>query len=103
MRQHQGEQNKHSGGAMPEQGRPVGEVQILICMQCGKEFLYETEPPPVGLCCDKCGNGVFRAYVVATHADDVEQEFREETERDLGPEEGPTEVTDDDLRDLLRL
>jgi NAD-dependent SIR2 family protein deacetylase len=88
---------------MPGPANPPGDVNVLICLECGKEYMFEDEPPPEDLRCDKCGNAVFRPYQVATGEDDVEREFRAETERDTNPEEGPGDVTPDDVRDLNRL
>jgi DNA-directed RNA polymerase subunit RPC12/RpoP len=74
------------------------EVLVLVCMECGKEYSY-TEEPPDSLTCEKCGNTVFRSF----HGDgggEAGEDFREMTERDTNPEDGPTEITPGDLRDL---
>ncbi len=84
--------------------RPTpGELLVLICLECGKEFMFEDEAPPADLSCDKCGNAVFRPFAVSPGRDDVEDEFRASTERDLTPEEGPGDVTPGDVSDLGRI
>lgn len=88
---------------MAESAHPPGDVNVLICLECGKEYMFEDEAPPDDLRCDKCGNAVFRPYQVATREDEVEQEFRDATERDTTPEEGPGDITPGDVRDLNRL
>lgn len=88
---------------MPESGSWPDDVRVLICLECGKEFMFEEEAPPDDLACDKCGNTVFRDYQVSARPDEVETEFREATERDTLPEEGPGDVTRGDVRDIGRL
>jgi NAD-dependent SIR2 family protein deacetylase len=88
---------------MPDPRRIPGDVRVLICLECGKEFMFEDTPPPDDLRCDKCGNGVFRPYVVATRGDEAEDDFRSSTERDTTPEEGPGDVKPGDVRDVNRL
>jgi DNA-directed RNA polymerase subunit RPC12/RpoP len=88
---------------MPDPERTSGEVSVLICLECGKEYMFEEEPPPEDLRCEKCGNSVFRPYVVAARSDDAEDDFRAATERDTSPEEGPGDVKPGDVRDINRL
>lgn len=88
---------------MPEPGSWPDDVRVLICLECGKEFMFEDAEPPEDLTCDKCGNGVFRDYHASARPDEAEREFRETTERDTLPEEGPGEVTRGDVRDIRRL
>lgn len=88
---------------MPEPDSWPDDVRVLICLECGKEFMFEAAAPPADLTCDKCGNAVFRDYQVSARPDEAEREFREETERDTLPEQGPGEVTRGDVRDIRRL
>ena len=88
---------------MPDSPSWPDEVRVLICLECGKEYLFEEGPPPADLACEKCGNAVFRDYQVATRENEAEVEFRAATERDTSPEEGPGDVTRGDVRDLRRL
>jgi DNA-directed RNA polymerase subunit RPC12/RpoP len=80
-----------------------GEVRVLICLECGKEYFFEQQEQPTDLKCEKCGNEVFRPYSVATRGDDAEQDFHETTDRDTDPDHGPGEVKPGDVRDLDRI
>ena len=88
---------------MPDSRSWPEDVRVLICLECGKEYMFEDAAPPDDLTCDKCGNAVFRDYQVSARRDEAEGEFRESTERDTSPEEGPGDVTRGDVRDLGRL
>ncbi|HEX9106001.1 MAG TPA: hypothetical protein VF832_02205, partial [Longimicrobiales bacterium] len=56
--------------------------------------------PPANMTCEKCGNGVFRSFFDVTSSDDVEEDFRAATERDLATDDPATDVTAADIRDL---
>lgn len=88
---------------MPDSNAWPDDVRVLICLECGKEFFFEDAAPPEDLTCDKCGSTVFRDYQVSAREDEADREFRDSTERDTTPEEGPGEVTRGDVRDLDRL
>jgi hypothetical protein len=82
--------------------RAVGAQGVLIqvCLTCGKEYSYETEPPPADLCCEKCGQQVFRSFFEVTEADQAEEDFRSTTERDLAPDDAESDVLSGDILDL---
>ncbi len=81
-------------------GRPAQGVLVQVCEVCGKEYTFDTEQPPAHMQCEKCGNGVFRSFFDVASADDVEEDFRAATERDLATDDPPTDVTAADVRDL---
>jgi DNA-directed RNA polymerase subunit RPC12/RpoP len=82
-------------------GRAEGEVELLVCMTCGREYQFEGgESPPEDLKCEKCGGEVFRRFEDAAVPDEVQAEFREETERDLATSDPEGDATRGDLHDL---
>lgn len=81
-------------------GRPAEGVLTQVCMKCGKEYVFDTTPPPADLTCEKCGNQVFRSFFDVTGRDEVEEDFRAATERDLATDDPATDVTAVDVRDL---
>jgi len=86
-----------SGGAASE------GILVEICVECGREYTFEDEPPPDDLTCEKCGGQVFRSYFESAEASDAERDFRETTERDTDPDDAEGDVTRGDLVDLDRL
>lgn len=78
-------------------------VLVQVCLECGKEYMFETQQPPEDLTCDKCGNSVFRSFFANTRSDDVVDDFNESTERDVSTTDSATEVTRGDLHDLNNL
>ena len=84
-----------------EQGE--GGVLVQVCMECGKEYMFEDEDPPEDLACEKCGNAVFRSFFAAPEGDEAAEDFRESTERDVLTTDPATDVTRGDLRDLGNL
>ena len=78
-------------------------VLVQVCLECGKEYMFDDEPPPDDLTCDKCGNGVFRSFFAAAEDDDVSADYRAVTERDTGTTDPATDVTRGDLHDLGNL
>ena len=81
-----------------DKGRPRSLVQV--CEVCGKEYSFDTQPPPADLKCDRCGNGVFRSFFEVATADEVEEDYRAATERDFSTDDPSTDVTAADVRDL---
>ena len=81
-------------------GRPAEGVLVQVCQVCGKEYTFDDEPPPADLTCEKCGNRVFRSFFDVASADEVEEDFRAATERDLATDDPATDVTAADIRDL---
>ena len=75
-------------------------VLVQVCEVCGKEYSFDTQPPPADLKCDRCGNGVFRSFFEVATADEVEEDYRAATERDFSTDDPPTDVTAADVRDL---
>ncbi len=91
---------KDDAGGAGGQGRRGG-VLLLVCMTCGREYQFEEdEPPPEGLSCEKCGGEVFRRFDDEAVPDEVQSEFREDTERDLDTDDPEGDVTRTDLHDL---
>jgi DNA-directed RNA polymerase subunit RPC12/RpoP len=84
-------------------GPPADGVLTQVCMECGKEYLFDEAPPPAGLVCEKCGNAVFRSFFTVRRHDDVEADFRASTERDLAPDDTEADVTRVDVMDLNNL
>ncbi len=75
-------------------------VLVQVCEVCGKHYTFDDRQPPADMKCDKCGNGVFRSFFDVTSSDDVEEDFRAATERDLATDDPATDVTAADIRDL---
>ena len=85
-------------------GQQDRDVLVMVCVECGNEIFVEPgEQVAEGTTCDKCGNGVFRPFHAHRGQDDIHEEFEDATGRETAPEDGPTEVTRDDVRDLGRL
>jgi hypothetical protein len=81
-------------------GRPAEGVLTQVCLKCGKEYVFDTSPPPPDMTCEKCGNQVFRSFFDVTGRDEVEQDFQDSTARDLATDDPATDVTEVDVRDL---
>lgn len=86
-------------------GSAPGESGILvqICVECGREYTFDDEPPPDDLTCDKCGGGVFRSYYEPDEKSEAGLDFEETTGRDMNPDDPEGETTSGDLVDLERL
>jgi hypothetical protein len=80
-----------------------GGVLVQVCIECGREYMYDTAPPPENLACDKCGNGVFRTFYASPASDEAAEDFRETTDRDTLTTDPATDVTRGDLADLSNL
>jgi len=78
-------------------------VLVQVCLECGREYMYDTQPPPANLTCDKCGNGVFRSFYTAAAGDEAAEDFHESTDRDVLTTDPATDVTRGDLADLSNL
>ena len=75
-------------------------VLTLVCLKCGTEYFYGDTVPPAGLTCEKCGNTVFRSFFSREEEDDVGEDFRDTTDRDLRPDDAEGDVLPGDLLDL---
>ena len=76
-----------------------GDVVLMVCIECGKE--YEVEDDRIdGLVCEKCGGVVFRRFQDTADPADVESDFRERTERDLDTDDPEGAAAPGDLYDL---
>jgi len=80
------------------QSDAAGGVTVLICEMCGKQYTYE-ETPPDNLVCEKCGGRVFRSFRDGDPSE-IQQDFRDETERETATNDPPTDVTPGDIADL---
>jgi hypothetical protein len=78
-------------------------VLVQICIECGKEYMFEKQEPPDDLVCEKCGNGVFRSFFANQRSDEASDDFRETTERDVLTTDSAADVTRGDLHDLNNL
>jgi DNA-directed RNA polymerase subunit RPC12/RpoP len=87
------------GGATPSREG----VLVQICLECGKEYTFEDMPPPDDLTCEKCGSVVFRSFFSGADDDDVMQDYRDMTERDLAPDDAESDATRADVLDLNNL
>lgn len=87
---------------VPAGREPVAELLTLVCEQCGKDYFFDTEPPPSGMQCAKCGGTVFRAFNTSV-GDEAADDFRDETERDLDPDDAEGDVLPGDIMDLNAL
>jgi hypothetical protein len=85
---------------MAERDPGADGVLVQVCLKCGKEYTFDTEPPPDDLACDKCGSAVFRSFLSGPAGDEAAEDFRESTERDTLTTDGATDVTRGDLHDL---
>ena len=81
----------------------TGSVLVQVCLECGKEYYFDDQPPTEDLVCEKCGNGVFRSFVAQRTPDEASQDFAETTERDTLTDDPATDVTRGDLQDLNNL
>ncbi|HEX6308261.1 MAG TPA: hypothetical protein VFZ69_08750 [Longimicrobiales bacterium] len=88
---------------MPGAKDGSGGVLVQVCLECGKEYMYENEEPPSDLTCEKCGNTVFRSFYANTRTDETAEDFREATERDVLTTDSATDITRGDLHDLNNL
>ena len=88
---------------MADEARPSGRVLVQVCIECGKEYMFEDVEPPEDLTCEKCGGEVFRSFDARTTSDEVDSDFRETTERDTATDDPATDVTRGDLQDLSNL
>jgi DNA-directed RNA polymerase subunit RPC12/RpoP len=85
---------------MTKDDRDANGLLVQVCIQCGKEYMFEEQEVPTDLACTKCGSSVFRSFVARTAADDVHDDFRSSTERDTLTTDPATDITRGDLHDL---
>lgn len=78
---------------------PAEGVLTLVCFKCGTEYFFTDEDPPGDMKCEKCGNTVFRSFFTPVD-DEVAEDFRASTERDLAPDSASTETAPGDILDL---
>jgi hypothetical protein len=88
---------------MADETRPPEGILLQVCIECGKEYMFEDAEPPAHLACERCGGTVFRPFFTATRDDEVQADFREVTERDTATDDGPTDIVSGDLADLGNL
>lgn len=88
---------------MADKDQGTGEVLVQVCLECGKEYMFENEESPDDLTCDKCGNGVFRSFYANARSDEASDDFRDTTERDVLTTDSASEITRGDLHDLNNL
>lgn len=88
---------------MARKDQASGGVLVQVCLECGKEYMFEDQEPPDDLTCDKCGNGVFRSFYANARADEAADDFRDSTERDVLTTDSASDVTRGDLQDLNNL
>ncbi|HEV2130836.1 MAG TPA: hypothetical protein VGR27_07030 [Longimicrobiaceae bacterium] len=81
---------------------PAQGVLTLVCFTCGKEYFYADQNPPEELTCEKCGNTVFRSFF-SPIGDEVADDFRDSTERDLTPDSTAEDTSAGDIIDLNNL
>lgn len=93
---------ENPAGEAPRGKQPVIDVLTLVCEQCGKDYFFDTEPPPPGIQCAKCGGTVFRQFN-SNVGDEASDDFRDETERDLDPDDAEGDVLPGDIMDLNNL
>lgn len=78
-----------------------GDVVLMVCVKCGREYQYEgDEQPPSDLKCDKCGNQVFRRFEDSGTPDEARADFDDSTNRDLATDDPAGDATRGDLHDL---
>lgn len=93
------EQERRAGRPGPDESG----ILIEICVECGREYTFEDEPPPDDLTCEKCDGTVFRSYYEPYEKSEASQDFDETTGRDMNPDDAEGETTSGDLVDLERL
>ncbi|HEX6533406.1 MAG TPA: hypothetical protein VF041_02345 [Gemmatimonadaceae bacterium] len=71
----------------------------LVCVTCGKEKFYETQPPDT-VVCDRCGSTVFRSFLTPTRADEATLSQLEETTRSVALDEESPDISSGDVHDL---
>lgn len=79
-----------------------GGVLTLLCVKCGHEYYFSEGPPPAGISCEKCVNGVFREFFTPRAGDEAAEDFEETTARDLATDDAEGDTLPGDLLDLNR-
>src|SRR6476660_3891841 len=93
-------ENRQATGAA---GAQTDGVLIMVCMECGHDYMFDDGPPPEDLKCEKCGNTAFRSYFEPLVEDDVDADFHETTDRDLATNDPEGDATRGDILDLNNL
>lgn len=76
-------------------------VVLMVCVKCGREVQLEgAQDPPPDMTCEKCGNQVFRRFDDASRPNEMQSDFRDETERDTNADDAATDTAPGDLLDL---
>lgn len=88
---------------MANEGPAPDGLLVQVCIQCGKEYMFDRHEPPAELSCEKCGSTVFRSFVAHSGTDEVIDDFRASTERDTTTTDPGTDVAPGDLHDLRNL
>lgn len=94
------ERSTYGAGSRGRAAPAADGVLIQVCLTCGREYTFDTEPPPPDLECEKCGQRVFRSYFDIAGRDEVIEDHRASTERDVAPDDAESDVTLDDIMDL---
>ena len=101
MARNEGREEQATSGAGSAGGTDRANVRLLVCLECGKEYQFEgAEEPPEDLKCEKCGNTVFRPFEDTASPGEVQQDFRDSTDRDLSTDDPAGDTTTGDLHDL---
>jgi hypothetical protein len=79
---------------------PADGLLTQVCVNCGQEYFFESEPPPRDMVCERCGHLVFRSFFEVTAPDDVNEDFEETTHRDTATDDPGTDIVPGDLYDL---
>ena len=88
---------------MSQKESRTDDVLVEICIECGKEYMFDNQETPDDLRCEKCGNTVFRAFHASRRSDEAADDFHDSTDRDLLTTDPPSDVTRGDLHDLNNL
>jgi DNA-directed RNA polymerase subunit RPC12/RpoP len=88
------------GEAAQRADAPAEGVLVQVCIECGKEYMFEEDEPPRELRCEKCGNVVFRSFLSDSSPDEVRRDFEDTAGRELSPNDPDADPTRSDLLDL---
>jgi len=91
---------RRGGAGDGEAGAGVEKVLVQVCLVCGTERIFDTEPLEPGMRCPKCGGQVFRTFYDVPGQNEAHEDFRAATERDLSPDSAASDVSVDDVIDL---
>lgn len=101
MARNEGREEQATSGGAAAGRTDRANVTLLVCLECGREYQFEgAEEPPEDLTCEKCGNTVFRPFDDSGSPSEIQQDFRDSTERDVSTDDPAGDVTPGDLHDL---